>query len=80
VLSDAAGFLNVGGVATFVFASDTEGVPLIIPPVLSGLPVTETSSPLVFFVRLTQGRFAILTFCSELMKAALTVPAAKATS
>jgi len=42
VLSDAAGFLNVGGVATFVFASDTEGVPLIIPPVLSGLPVIDS--------------------------------------
>lgn len=69
VLSDAVGFLNVGGVATFVFASDTDGVPLIIPPVLSGLPViesiTEKRSPLVFSIPLTNGEFLNLRFCSD---------------
>ena len=66
LLSDAVAFVNTpGGVATVVFASDTEGVPL--PP---GLPVigtfTESKKPIFIAIDLGNGHFLGAEICSDL--------------
>jgi len=66
LLSDAVAFVNTpAGVATVVFASDTEGV--VLPP---GLPVigtfTESKNPIFISVALGNGQFLRAKICSDL--------------
>lgn len=63
-LSDFATFTNVGGIATVVFVSDTEGV-VLIPQDLPVIGKFTEGNPISISVGLTSGATLNATLCSD---------------
>lgn len=65
LLSDAVTFTDVGGVATAVFLSDTDGI-IVVPP---NLPIlgqfTEGQGAVSLSLALTNGKFLNVSICSD---------------